>query len=167
MKKIKLLILISVLIVILFPKNVLARYYQSFLKINGKATIAEPIIRVEPLQETITAEINKNVQIQEYFFIVKNYENDSNNNKRINEVDFSFYIEIENSNDNFPVKYELYDCETNLEILKDSNRTESMDIIKNEEYEKKYKLLVNWNELPIMSNINNTEIIVRVEQKNN
>lgn len=167
MKKIRILVLISILFFISSQNSVVARYYESILKINGRAIIAEPIIRVEALQDTIITEINKNSQIQEYAFVVKNYEIDSSNKKRINEVDFLYNIEIKNSNENFPIRYELYDCLTNEELLNNTSKSKEININKNVEFERKYKLLVYWNEIPNMSNHNDIEIIIKINQKNN
>lgn len=166
MKK-KIIVIILINMFILFQNPVVARYYESVAKIRGKAIIAEPIIRVEPLQDTIKTEINKKSQIKEYYFIVKNYELDVNNQKRINEVDFICNIEIKNSNDNFPVRYELYDCEKNEEILNGKKISKDINIIKNMEFEKKYKLLVYWDDVENMSNSNDVEIVINVVQKNN
>lgn len=115
-------IVISVfLIIIFFQIPAFARYYECLQKVNTNAQIAEPVVRVELLQDTITASVNKINPIQESYFCLKNYviEND---NKRINETYFICDIEIELTDEKFPVKFELYDCLTGEEILKGSNK---------------------------------------------
>lgn len=165
-KKIKLLILISSAILVGFQIPVLARYYEKFSKISGNAVIAEPIIKVESLQDTIITAVNKESKIQEYYFIIKNFESDSIN-KRINEVDFLCDIEIKNSSENFPVKYELYDCKTGAELLNGTLKATEIEISKNVEIENKYKLVLYWNSVQNMSCYNDVEIIVTANQKNN
>ena len=122
-KKLKLMLIISLIILLIFSqKTVFARYYQALEKTSAKATIAEPIIKVEALQEAIIMEINKESEIKQYSFIIKNYELDSNNTKRITEVGFLYDIEIKNSSENFPIRYELYDVTSGEEILKGTNK---------------------------------------------
>ena len=104
----KLLLLIIIFILLLsFTNPIFARYYEILEMFSGKAIIAEPIVKIESLQDTIEMEINKETRIKEYNFVIRNYEN-IGNIKRINEVDFLYDIEIKNSSDNFPIKYELY-----------------------------------------------------------
>lgn len=115
-------IVISVfMIIIFFQIPTFARYYESLQKVNANAQIAEPVVRVELLQDTITASVDKINPIQESYFCLKNYviEND---NKRINENDFVGDIEIKLTDEKFPVKFELYDCTTGEELLKGSNK---------------------------------------------
>jgi len=164
-KKIKLLIMINILILIVLEIPSIARYYESATKIKGKAIIAEPIIKVEMLQDTIITDFNKKTKVPEYYFIIKNYEIDANNNKRINEIDFICNIEIKNSEDNFPIRYELYDCETNEEMLEGNKISKEIFISKDVELEKKYKLQVYWKDVQNMSNNNDIEIIINVTQK--
>ncbi len=163
LKKVKKLLLIS-LIIINIQIVSFARYYETLDKIQGYAVIAEPIVKLESLQDTIQLEINKETERKEYYFIIKNYEIDSKNNKRISEVDFSYDIEIEITDNNFPIKYELYDISTNEKIQNKSK----FDMPKNIEFEKKYKLVIYWNDLQEeMSNKADINIKVNVSQKEN
>ncbi|MBR3614617.1 MAG: hypothetical protein IKL55_05515 [Clostridia bacterium] len=111
---------IIILLILNFSNPIFARYYERLEQFLGKASIAEFIIKVEPLQDTIITEINKESLVKEYNFCVKNYLIDGNM-KRINEVDCLYDIEIKNSSKNFPIKYELYDLKTGEEILKGSD----------------------------------------------
>lgn len=123
MMKLKVMLIISfALCLIFFEPQIFARYYETLDTITAEATIAEPIIKVEALQDTIKMEINKESNITQYSFIVKNYEIDSNNKKRINEVDFLYDIEIKNSSENFPIRYELYDVSEGEEILQGTSK---------------------------------------------
>lgn len=121
MKRMKRVILSIILIIVFFEIPSFARYYESIKKIGGKATIAEPIVRTELLQEKIITNVNKINQIQESYFNLKNYVIE-NNNKRINETDFLCDIEIKLTDENFPVRFELYDCLTDEELLKGTNK---------------------------------------------
>lgn len=161
--KMKKILIISVFI-ICYSTPIFARYYESLEYFSGKATIAEPIIKVENLQNTISMEINKEENIKEYKFVVKNYEV-NNGKKRISEVDFLYDIEIRNSNNNFPVRYELFECETEEELLKGTNKIQNLEILKNVEYEKEYRLKVIWETKENMSDINDVDIVVTASQK--
>lgn len=110
-------ILIIYIICICFTTPIFARYYEKVTTFYGKGIIAEPIIIVEPLQDTISMTVDKESVIDEYSFKIKNYECEENGNKRINETDFLCNIEIVNSNNKFPISYKLYDCTTGKEIL--------------------------------------------------
>ncbi len=122
MQKIKFKILFFLSIgIISFSTPIFARYYEKIENVSAYATIAEPIIKVEALQDVIIKEVTENMQVEDYYFCVKNY--DQNDvNKRINEIDFSYSIEIKMSNEKFPVKFKLYDIETGEELLKGNNK---------------------------------------------
>lgn len=167
MKKIAVLIINFIILCIFLQLPSFARYYELLNNIVGRATIAEPIIKVENLQDTIKTEVNKETTNKEYYFIVKNYEIDSFNNKRISEVDFYYDIEIKNYDDNFPVEYKLYDCDTGEELLNGNNISDKFEIEKNVEYERKCKLIINWNSKEEMSSIDDIDIIINVSQIDN
>lgn len=168
MKKIKkvLKILVISLIFICFYLQLptFARYYESIENILGQGVIAEPIIIVENLSDTISMEVNKKTEVKEYNFIIKNYELDSSNNKKISEVDFCYDISIQNYDDNFPIEYELYDCITGEELLNGRNNSDKFQILKNVEFEKEYKLVVSWKDKNDMSSIDDIDIIINISQ---
>lgn len=165
MKKLKLkTTLIISFLLICYSTPIFARYYEILEIFSGKATIAEPIIRVEQLQDTINSEINKEKEIEEYKFVVKNYEIDANG-KRINEVDFLYDIEIKNSDENFPIKCELFDCESGKELLNGSSKVQGLEILKNVEYEKEYELQVEWENKENMSDESSVDIVITASQK--
>ena len=162
LKKAKILLIISLIIISL---NICcyARYYEKIGTIQGKGTIAEPIVIVEGLQDTINLEINKNTEPVQYSFVVKNYKIDSDKNKKISEVDFSYNIVVKSSSSNFPARFELYDFDSGEKISSENK----FDILKNIEYEKKYKVIVYWNKLEgEMSSLSDVDILVNVSQKN-
>lgn len=165
MKKIKLkLILIISFLLICYSTPIFARYYESLEYFSGKATIAEPIIRVEQMQDAINMEINKENEIKEYNFVVKNYEI-SNDIKRMNEVDFLYDIEIKNSDENFPIKCELFEVGSGKELLNGTSKVQGLEIPKSVEYEKEYKLQVMWEDKENMSETNDIDIIITANQK--
>lgn len=156
--------IISVIIIILIiPITSLAKYYEIIRKIEGNAIIAEPIVVVEKKQEKVISDFNKNT-VKEYGFLVKNYKYDERGNKRISEVDFIYNIEIKNSSNNFPVKYELYDCSSNEEILKGNNKTSDLLLLRNQEYENEYKLIVSWNEVENLDSQSEIDILINASQ---
>ncbi len=156
--------ILLLLIIANFSTNVFARYYEKISNINLSFNIAEPIIIVEKKQDTIIKNINSNSPIQEFYFTIKNYKN-IENNKKISEVDFEFDIEIKNSDDTFPIKYELYDCLSNENILLEDNRTEKIDVFKNIEFEGCYKLCVVYENKNSQSTSNSIDIEININQK--
>lgn len=155
MKKIiKIIILFILIIINIFPLKSLARYYRKISDIKCCFEIAEPIIIVEN-QDTI---INENVQIEEFYFSIKNY-----NEIKVSEIDFLYEIEIKKSNENFPVKYELYDCSSSEELLNGKNKVVSK-INKNKKINKKYKLVIILDDKSNYSIATDIDIIITVTQ---
>ena len=70
--KYKTIIFISILIITI-PLIANARYFEKLENIKGKATIAEPIFKVENFQDTIIQTVNKESEIKEYVFKIKNF----------------------------------------------------------------------------------------------
>jgi len=86
------------------------------------AEIAKPIIVLEK-DEVLKTQINQNMFPLEYHFWIQNYREDD-----INEVDFEYSIELENSTKNFPVSYDLFDCKTNQPIEFMKGKSEPLKI---------------------------------------
>ncbi len=162
-------ILLSTLVILLFIQNYSVAQYNGILnKIFVNGTIARPIIVVEKLQDTVIAKMDKDSENKEYYFKVKNYIINQSKEKIITEVDLNFSIEIKNSNSNFPIKYELYDCENEEKLLNGGDISEKICINKNIEFEKTYKLVVSWEDKnELVGNLDDIEIIVNIEQINN
>lgn len=153
-------------IILVCPVIVRARYFEKIENIQGKGIIAEPIFKVESLQEIVTETINKKTKPKEYVFKVKNYVFENNgNSKRISQVDMSYNIQVINEKSNFPVRYELYEFETNQNIINTNGKTEDIFIKKDIEYEKKYRLVVFWeNKEGLLENNDNIKIIINSNQ---
>ena len=105
MKKTYKVCIIIVVLILLSPLIVQARYFEKIENIKGKGKIAEPIFKVENLQNTIIKTIDKETILEEYNFVIKNYEIENNGiNKRISQVDMKYNIQIVNEKSNFPYK---------------------------------------------------------------
>jgi len=163
--KLFILIFFIIIFIILLGNIVFARYYKKITNISKNFSILEPIFNVEKLSDySVINEYNKYSGNKEYFFKVKNYEI-KDNIKRISEVNFNYTIKIINSNNYFPIRYELYDADTNTLILKDSILTEKIFVAKDIEYEKNYKLNVIWDdEKEIAGDMTNIGIEVNAYQ---
>ena len=79
-------------------------------KYTVKSQIAKPIFIIEK-DKNIEEKINVNSFPIEYNFCIKNYDE-----KNINEVEFIYDIELDISDENFPIQYTLYDCDNRIEI---------------------------------------------------
>ena len=154
-----------IIVLLIFNTKVIAKFYEKLEKIKVSFTIAEPIFKVEQIQETINIKnFNKENQ-KEYIFKIKNFETESENKKRISKVSFEIIIEILNSNSNFPVNYKLY--ADNEEIILKENKSETIFIEKDIEFEKTYKLVVFYQEklnVKKTNNESNIEILIKSNQ---
>ncbi len=122
------------------------RYYKS---IQGKyeGIIAEPIIKIQRIsQKVVEDNYMKSTQGLEYVFDVVNYSVDELGNKKISEVDFCYIITLKETNNNFPVRFELYDMSTGEELLQGRSCSLQMNIKKGIEYTKRYKLIAIWDD---------------------
>lgn len=159
-------IVLIISIILLIPLVTYARYFEKIENIKGKAIIAEPIFRVENLQDKIVEVVNKESKIKEYIFEVRNYEVEPDGiEKRISQVDMEYNIEIKHEKNNFPIKCELYEVEKNENLLQQNNKTENFKTEKNKEYVKKYKLCVRWErKSEALENSDNVKIIINSNQ---
>ena len=107
------------------------------------AEIAKPIIVLEK-DEVLKTQINQNTFPLEYHFWIQNYREDD-----INEVDFEYSIELENSTENFPVSYDVFDCETNQQIEFMNGKSELLKLKKGEKEKREFKLIMQWQELNV------------------
>lgn len=140
-KKTKIAIVVS-LIVLCMNNIVLSKYnHDKDLQVNTK--IAKPIIVVEK-DEVIKTKVDQNSFPIEYNFSICNY-----NDTEVNEVDFSYTIEIENSVENFPVSYVLMDCDKNEEIKLTDGKSEPISISKSTKEIKNFKLYLQWREMDV------------------
>ena len=131
-------LLVISLILLMIPITTIASYNSS-VNLKVKSQIAEPILRIECLDNKVEKEFKKN-SIEEFNFAVKNYTGD-----RISEIDFYYTIQIIIDNNNFPAEIELFDSKEN-ELLAGNLKTSKIAIYKNEEEYNQYKLVVKWKD---------------------
>lgn len=151
----KIIIIISFIVllfnIILFPKKRISFNSQV------DTQIAKAIIVLEK-DETIDKEANKDDFPIEYFFEIKNFDNNNN----INEIDLKYKIKIESSKKNFPIKYKLVDLDNNIDIQLIDNESELMLLEKNQKEIRHFKLFVDWNDIDYEL-AEDTEINIKVE----
>ena len=164
-KKLNKRIIVLILLFIAFSVSSYAKYYKK-INLMYKSYIAEPIIIVEEISpKTIDTNYNRDTGELEYSFCVKNFEVDENGNKKFSEIEFDYEIIIENNNNNFPVRLELYDLDTEEELLKGNEKTNKEHICNNCEYQKNYKLYAIWDESKeLIGNSCNAKVKVKVTQ---
>lgn len=117
--------------------------------------ILKPIIVLEK-GEVIKQQINEKSFPMEYEFCIHNYREN-----KVNEVDFDYQIEIENSVDDFPINYELIDCATNQKIELVDGKSKILQIKKLVKESRKFKLVFRWRELEEMAE--ELQIKLRIE----
>ena len=154
-KKEKVIVLISLIIIIVNLITLPKIKYSYNSRVESK--IAKGIIVLEK-DETLEETVNKNSFPLEYNFVIKNF--DENNN--INEVEFDYKIRIENSVDNFPVKYKLIDCDKDMELRLNFGETSILTLKKLEKEIRHFKLYVEWNDLDLEL-ADNIEIKLKLE----
>ena len=139
-KKSDFVIILIVLIVIGINTISLSKY-DYVAECNVSAEIAKAILVVEN-DEIIKKQIDQNSFPIEYNFTVNNYKDDA-----INNVDFSYQIEVQASVDDFPIDYVLIDCQDNSEIKLSEGKSEIIKLTKNAKESKKFKLYLQWREI--------------------
>lgn len=157
------IILLLIFVIVVFPVISVAKYSKKISNIKIGFQIAEPIVNLEPEQSIIKRELKNGDKIEEFYFTVNNYKN--NDVKKISEVKFSYNLEINSSNEKFPITYSLYDCETGEELLKGQKVTENILVEKNIEYSNRYKLAVNLSNNSSQEMVNNIDIILNLVQE--
>lgn len=136
------IIVVLFLIMLLMLNNSYSKY-KTLVVSNGKAIVAEPIILIEK-DNVITKEYNKKAGVLEYYFKIKNYDNE-----KINEVECFYNIEILENNQNFPIEYKLIDLSNNQEITINNNKSIEFLIGSSIKEEDSYKLEVRWKDKEI------------------
>ena len=111
-KKIRILFIFMILII----TNISYGKFVTRINGEGKAKLKVPILMLEN-REIIVGEINKNHNLYQSDFNLKNY---IENTEKVNEINFKYSIKILPSTLNFPVKYSLINLNnlttTNLDI---------------------------------------------------
>ena len=102
--------------------------------------------------------MNRNSFPIEYFFEIKNFDNKNN----INEIDLNYKIEIQSAKKNFPIKYKLIDVDNNVELQLINNKTELLNLEKNQKEIRHFKIFVEWNDFDIEL-ADETDINIKIE----
>lgn len=133
----KVLFIIFPMLLIIFSIFTTSKYATCITQ-EGKGIIAEPIIILESFEGEENL-VNKLDFPKTYDFKIKNY-----NEEKINEVEFSYNIELETSDTSFPVKYKLIDLSENKVIELNNNKSGNLKISKNIKEDKTYRIFIDW-----------------------
>ena len=128
------IIVTFIIVLLLFCGYSMAKAIEEVI-IKGQAEIAEPILVVEN-NPSIDITALKNYGV--YTFKVKNY----NEQNKITQTDLKYYIEIVSDADK-SVNLELYQNENKINLT--NNRTEYMEISKNEKQEREYQIRITYD----------------------
>ncbi len=128
-KEVIFIIIVIITMILLFSGVSLAKAYSK-TKIETKAEIVEPILKIEG---DSTISITKSEEKKSYNFKVKNYDEIG----KITQVDLEYYIKMI-SNIEKKIYFKIYKNEEELKI--DHNRTEYFSLEKEKEQEDNYKI---------------------------
>lgn len=146
-------IIFIILNIIMFPKK------NFSFNTEVETQIAKAIIVLDK-SEMIEKKVNRNSFPIEYFFEIKNFDNKNN----INEIDLNYKIEIQSAKKNFPIKYKLIDVDNNVELQLINNKTELLNLEKNQKEIRHFKIFVEWNDFDIDIELaDETDINIKIE----
>lgn len=154
-KEIIKIIVVAFVLTIILSTISLGKYFNK-TKINVNSGVAIPIIKLEGKQKLI---INNNQENKVYNLAVKNYDE----NEQITQIELEYYIEIISpKNDNINLK--IYKEEKELNI--NNNKTEKFLLTKENKQQDNYKIEILLNKKMSENILQNIEIKVCSEQKN-
>lgn len=134
-------ILIGICMMVVFI-NVITIFRQGEIwQYQVEAKISKPIIVIER-DDYLKMQITEKSFPIEYNFCINNYKEEE-----INEVEFEYNIELDNSIENFPVRYQLVDLKNNQEIKLVNGKSDSLKIKKDVKESRKFKIIFQWQEL--------------------
>lgn len=155
-RKITLIIIWSMVFIFFFSGLSMGKEFSK-ITLEGKAQVAEPILKVES-DKTIKIKHLEDIGI--YQFKIKNYDETGN----VTQVDLEYEIEIlADSNKNISLK--IYKENQELKISK--NKTEKFLITKEEKQEDNYKIEITCNKAAKEELIQEIQIKVHSKQKGN
>ena len=134
-----LIITLSVIVICINIISLTKKNYAVSGNINTE--IGKAIIELEK-DEPIKQEISETLLPIEYNFTVRNYKEDN-----VNEINYEYIIQIEVSDNKFPVKCKLWDCDNNKFIDLTEGKSEKLQLRKNQKEDRKFKILFEWKEL--------------------
>ena len=154
-KEIIKIIVVAFVLTIILSTISLGKYFNK-TKINVNSGVAIPIIKLEGEQKLI---INNTQENKVYNLAVKNYDE----NEQITQIELEYYIEIISpKNDNINLK--IYKEEKELNI--NNNKTEKFLLTKENKQQDNYKIEILLNKKMSENILQNIEIKVCSEQKN-
>lgn len=154
-KEIIKIIVVAFVLTIILSTISLGKYFNK-TKINVNSGVAIPIIKLEGEQKLI---INNNQENKVYNLAVKNYDE----NEQITQIELEYYIEIISpKNDNINLK--IYKEEKELNI--NNNKTEKFLLTKENKQQDNYKIEILLNKKMSENILQNIEIKVCSEQRN-
>lgn len=154
-KEIIKIIVVAFVLTIILSTISLGKYFNK-TKINVNSGVAIPIIKLEGEQKLI---INNNQENKVYNLAVKNYDE----NEQITQIELEYYIEIISpKNDN--INFKIYKEEKELNI--NNNKTEKFLLTKENKQQDNYKIEILLNKKMSENILQNIEIKVCSEQKN-
>lgn len=154
-KEIIKIIVVAFVLTIILSTISLGKYFNK-TKINVNSGVAIPIIKLEGEQKLI---INNNQENKVYNLAVKNYDE----NEQITQVELEYYIEII-SKKNDDINFKIYKEEKELNI--NNNKTEKFLLTKENKQQDNYKIEILLNKKMSENILQNIEIKVCSEQKN-
>ena len=157
MKKVIVVIILTIFIIILaFSKTSLGKYFSK-TNIEIESEIVKPILKIEG--DTIL-NINTVKEKEIFNFKIKNYDETN----KITEIDLEYYIEIiTKENDN--IKFKIYKADRELKMYE--NKTEKFLLTREKMQEDTYKIEILLNNISVQEIMQNIEVRVYAEQKNN
>ncbi len=153
----KLLLLFCEFVIIINCISMLQNVQSTEVGVHSE--ILKPIIVLEK-NEMLKQQIHEKSFPMEYKFCLNNYQENE-----VNEIDFDYQIEIENSVDNFPVNYQLIDCATNQKIELIDGKSEILHIKKSIKESRKFKLVLEWLELDEMADELQIKLKIKLIQR--
>ena len=141
--KIKYIIFAFVLVSSIYLVNTAKSRYVSEMSIKNSVSVAIPQIEIDTSTLTLTPDNLLPGNTTSCEFYVKNY-----NGTKINEVLMKYYLNIEITNEGFPLDYQIYDVTNGSNILLNKTTEGFGPITLNygAQEEKKYKIVFTWDE---------------------
>lgn len=146
---IKKILIITLIILIIFSNYSYGKYFEKYI-LNYSTKIARPVFVVES-DETKVIEKFENLEKEEYFFTIKNYDDIG-----INQIKFSYYFELEGMQDG--IKYELINQTTEQVVNFENGKSSNFNIVLEKDVQE-YCLIIYFSKSSI---IENTKINLKI-----
>lgn len=134
-------ILSLIILLVICINSISLSKYSSFWEGKAMIQVSKPIVILEK-DEILKTEITEKSFPMEYDFSICNYDE-----SKVNEAEFDYVIQIEDSVEDFPISYKLIDCDNQEEIQLIEGKSQPMKIKSFEKEIRKFKLCFEWREL--------------------